>query len=220
MAWLLGSGFLVLFFLLMLFSTVRIRLLYHRRDEDDEMAVQVRMWAGLLRLQYRFPTIRLTPEGVDLDEKTGTPWPGKKPPWHRRIGWKTIRRMQQNFSDIKQRVVDLYDVFRGFLGHVKCERLTWKSHLGTGDAAETGVLTGLAWGVKTSLVGFMGSYIRWVVRPHLDVVPYFQERRLETDLDCMIRFRLGHAILAVIRLLTRMRGKGGEGTWKNTQFKA
>ncbi|PTM58632.1 DUF2953 domain-containing protein [Desmospora activa] len=220
MGWLLAAGIAVLFFVVMIVSTVRIRLLYRRQGEDDEMSVHVRMWAGLLRFQYRFPQFRLTSEGVDVKEKTKAPLSGKKPAWFETIGLKTLQRVRQDWRILKYRVIGLYDVFYRFLRHVTCERLIWKSHLGTGDAAETGVITGLAWGVKTSLVGMLGSYIDWLVRPRLDVVPHFQERRLETELDCMIRFRIGHAILAILRLLMRMRGKGGEGTWQNTQFKA
>lgn len=220
MVWLSIVGVAVLLFLSVIVSTVRIRLLYRRRGEDDEILVQVRMWAGLIRFNYRFPQFRLTPEGVDVKEKTETPWPRKTPPWHERIGLETMKRVRREWEVLKVRVFGLYDVFRRFLSHVRCERLIWRSHLGTGDAAETGVITGLAWGVKTSLVGMLGSYIDWLVRPRLDVVPHFQEHRLDTELDCMIRFRLGYAILAVLRLLIRMRGKGGEGIWQNTQFKA
>jgi hypothetical protein len=210
----LGSALFALV-LLFLFSTVRIRFRYYRQGENDEVTVQFRMWAGLLRFQTRFPTIRLTAKGWNVKESTG-----KKPPWHRRIRWKTLRRAQREFTLLQQRVVDLYEVMRRFMAHVTCDRFIWKSGIGTGDAAETGVLAGLAWGVKTGLVAVFGSYIRWRARPHLDIVPHFQEHRLETELDCIIRFRLGHAILAMIRVLTRMRAKGGEGTWQNTPFKA
>jgi hypothetical protein len=104
------------------------------------------------------------------------------------------------------------------LRKVTCEQLSWGTTVGTGDAAETGVLTGLIWTIKSILLGIVAGYIRWDQSPQLEVAPQFNQAILEIRFHSIIRFRLGHAILAITRLLAHMR-KGRGRKWQIIPFK-
>ncbi|MFS8512834.1 Protein of unknown function [Planifilum fulgidum] len=217
----LGWIFFTLLFLLLLipFTTLSIRFQYRREGDDDELGVTVRWIGGLVRFHYSVPLIKREDEGLAVRQKLqtgkGKTLTGKR----RRITLETVGRYQRRFQSLKRRVRDLNDTIRLFLRHVTCERLEWATTIGTGDAAETGVLTGMAWAIKTALVQAVGRHVRWARPPALDVRPSFGERRLQSHLLCIVRFRLGHLILAVTRLYLNMR-KGSEGTWRNTPFRA
>lgn len=215
----------ILFILLVLlilipFTTLSIRFQYRREGADDELGVTVRWIGGLVRFHYSVPLLKRTERGdlavrQELRTGKGKTLTVKK----RRITPETILRSQKRFRVLRRRVRDLNETMRRFLRHVTCERLEWATTIGTGDAAETGVLTGMAWAIKTTFVSVAGRHVRWERPPALNVRPSFEERRLESNLLCIVRFRLGHLILAVTRLYLNMR-KGSEGTWRNTPFRA
>ncbi|QKG84283.1 DUF2953 domain-containing protein [Kroppenstedtia pulmonis] len=219
MGWLFlvaGIGVMGVFVL----SPVRVFVVYYRRGEDDQLKTQIRLLWGLIRLRYEMSMADLTEKGLQVKEKGVPKSPGKKKRRRKRITLATLQRWARESRYLQERIVHLYDVLRRFFSQVVCERLTWVSDIGTGDAAETGVLTGVVWSVKTTMIGMLGSYIRWGRSPDLDVRPFFEKEILDTNLNCIIRFRVGHAILAVLRLLTRIHGKGSEKNWQSTLYKA
>lgn len=219
----MGWLFLVIGIVMMgvfLLSPVRVCVMYHRRGHDDQLKTQIRLLWGLLRLRYDMSIADLTGKGLLVKEKKVPRFPGKKKRRRKRFTLATLQRWARESQLLRKRIVHLYDVLRRFFSHVVCERLTWVSNIGTGDAAGTGVMTGVVWSVKTTMIGMLGSYIRWDGSPDLDVRPFFEKEILDTNLNCIIRFRVGHAILAVLRLLTRIHGKGSEKNWQSTLYKA
>lgn len=210
---------LLVILILIPFTTLSIRFQYRRGGSDDELGLTVRWIGGLIRFHYSVPLLKREERGFAVRQELQTGKGKTLTAKRRRITPATIRRSQKRFQALRRRVRDLHDTLRRFLRHVTCERLEWVTTIGTGDAAETGVLTGMAWAIKTTLVSVAGRHVRWERPPALNVRPSFEERRLESNLLCIVRFRLGHLILAVTRLYLNMR-KGSEGTWRNTPFRA
>ncbi len=206
--------------LLIPFTTLSIRFQYRKRGADDHVGVTLRWLGGLVRLHYSVPKLSWTERGDVSTRQVVQTGKGKTLMSKRkRISLKKLRRFQKNAQRMRRQVRDLHGLLRRFFQHVTCERLEWVSTIGTGDSAETGILTGVAWALKTALVSVAGRYVRWARSPRLDIHPSFERQRLESDLVCIVRFRLGHLILAVARLYLNMR-KGSEGTWQNTPFRA
>ncbi|MDA8352033.1 MAG: DUF2953 domain-containing protein [Firmicutes bacterium] len=207
------------------FTSVRIHLVYRRKEEKDHLEIGFRLFFGMIRFRTVIPSFHFDQNGIlfqpELKTKD-TEKPGKK----QRFNLQKIRRYLAKINQFRRQIVSFQEIVsevnRRFLKHVVCEQLIWKSAVGTGDAASTGVVTGIFWGIKSTLIGFAGSYIRWQEAPRLDIEPLFHSEKIETTLDSIIRFRVGHAILAVIHLLIRMirNSKGGEGNWQSTRFKA
>jgi hypothetical protein len=129
---------------------------------------------------------------------------------------------REDFSTTYQRLLCQLPLLQAtlcwMLRKVTCEKLSWGTTVGTGDAAETGVLIGLIWTIKSILLGLAAGYIRWDQSPQLEVAPQFNRAILEIQFHSIIRFRLGHAILAITRLLTHMR-KGRGRKWQIIPFK-
>ncbi|SDW56356.1 Protein of unknown function [Marininema mesophilum] len=220
MSWWLILGIIVAVFLCIIpFTSVRIRLVYRRQGEDDSLSVHIGWLWGLVRYRWQASQVEWNEEGIQVRENAKSNLPTKGKRFRERINFASIKRAQQTWRLIQENIVHLSDIIRKFIGHIVCEKLVWTSKLGTGDAAETGVITGLAWGIKSSLVGIIGSYMQWKKDPYLDVCPSFTEERLETDLECIVRFKVGHAIRTGVQLFLRM-DKGGEGKWRNTLSKA
>ncbi|WP_169713534.1 DUF2953 domain-containing protein [Paludifilum halophilum] len=220
MGWVIGLSLLAAVLLLFPFTSLWIHVAYRRSGEDDQLTLRFLWLWGLIRFRYRVPMEDISRKGLNVREKMDTNARDKGKTLRDRINWAAVKRARKQWAFLRENIVYLTGVIRRFLSRIVCERFTWYTEIGTGDAAETGVVTGLVWGIKSSFIGVAGSHIRWDRSPDIDVEPRFNEKLLHTDLDCIIRFRIGYAILAVIRLFTRMRRKGSEGKWQNTLSKA
>lgn len=215
-------GLLLAFILVIPFTSIRLEARYWRKGADDQLNIQIRLLWGLIRLRYKIPVIKwMENEGSLIIREKSEDQPIKGS-WRQRITWHSLRVMRERYLMFRDQVHQLQDLIRSFLRHVVFEHLEWRSSVGTGDAAETGVITGVVWGVKSILVGVLSSYVQWTKQPLLKVDPLFSEAILKTDLHCIIRFRIGHAMLAAIRLMRSMRKgrKGEEQKWQSTLFKA
>ncbi|SFS91903.1 DUF2953 domain-containing protein [Marininema halotolerans] len=217
--WLILIAILVVLLSLLPLTTLRIRIVYQRREENDEATVTVYWLWGLIRYRWKASQIEWTKEGIDVKEKMKSNIPSPKKKLRERINLASIQRASRSWRYLQQNIVHLSNIIRFFFSRMVCEKLEWTSRLGTGDAAETGVLTGIAWGVKYGVVGLIDSHIQWKSAPYINVSPLFTEERLETDFECIVRFKVGHAIRAGVQLFLRM-NKGGEGKWQNTLSKA
>ncbi|MCS1350864.1 DUF2953 domain-containing protein [Mechercharimyces sp. CAU 1602] len=217
---LLIGGVLFLLLILLLFTSVRLHLIYRRVGEDDRADLTILLLWGLIRFRYDLPSLNLSSQGnIEVrTEKTNASATKKEETWKDRITAGTVVRLRGQFKRMQEDVVGLSDIIKRFLNHMYCERLMWHTRIGTGDAAETGVLTGMGWGIKTTLISVIRLYIEWDCEPDLQLVPHFNEAILETDLECMIRFRVGQAILMGIRLVRYSR-KGGNLEWPSTPYK-
>lgn len=211
--------------LLIVISHIRIELMYKREGEMDEGKLQVKALFGLLRYTVRFPKLDFEgiTKGVTVDTKWNTTttntttFTGKA---NGQINEFTLRKAQEAFIETLEKVQDFYPLVRNFCSKIVCDQFEWKTHVGTGDAAEAGILAGLVWGIKSFMVGLIGSYIRWKKPPDLDVIPDFHQFVLDTYFHSILRFRVWHAIVVMTRLRIQMR-KGRERKWQaSTQFKA
>lgn len=83
---------------------------------------------------------------------------------------------------------------------VVVRQVVWVTTCGTGDAAETALLSGIIWSIKASILPWVSRYCS--DRPRINVVPTFQRKTLNSDLSCMFQVKIGDAI-AMIKKIRR-----------------
>jgi hypothetical protein len=202
------------------FTTVRIEFLIKREHEDDRGEVKISLLGGLIRFRVEIPRINWegTDEGMGMEGKIEgdtAPASTMKKAGGLKVTRRSVRKASRVIRELYDHIENFQLILRWFLSKVTCEKLVWVTRFGTGDAAEAGVLTGIMWGIKTSLVGWLGRYIRWDHPPHLHIDPEFNRKVLETHFHGIIRFRAGHAILGMKRIWSHLR-KGRERKWHQT----
>ncbi len=69
-----------------------------------------------------------------------------------------------------------------------------------------GMISGALWTLKGSIVGLLSHYLKLRQMPNLSVTPHFQFVILQTRLTCIFQLRIGHAILAGLKLLKFWKG--------------
>ncbi|HEY8464166.1 MAG TPA: DUF2953 domain-containing protein [Bacillota bacterium] len=92
------------------------------------------------------------------------------------------------------------------------QSLQWSTQIGTGDSAQTAVLSGLLWAVKTTVTGWLQDKYRFVKQPEVMVYSDYETAGLNMAFNCIFRVKLGYIIIAAF--IGRVRHswrKGGVG---------
>lgn len=194
----------LLFFLWMKLS---ITIFFRHAQDDDECRVTFRVLFGLVRYTIRIPLIKVEKEslGIVVAHKTAQNVSESEPKRTKYSPQEIIHNFQKA-KDFAEHVVHLHVIIRKFCSHITVTTFEWQSKIGTGDAAQTGVLVGIGWSVKYGVLALISKYMRVKTTPVLSLIPSFQQAVSETNFVCMIHFRIGHAIVAGIRIMKYWRG--------------
>jgi hypothetical protein len=200
-------------------TTVRVNVHFRRVGSNDIVETEVSAWSGLIHLKSKVPILHFSEDlsGTDVTvelESPSEPLDQAKSKITPRELWRTLHRIHA----FVKKVHELHLIAKRFLKKIRLDHLHWSTTIGTGDAAETGTLIGFSWGIKSNIVGILSAYLTLRDFPKLSVTPDFNKKRLETELRCIIRFRIGHAMIAGIRIILNLRKRRDE-KWQSTQFR-
>jgi hypothetical protein len=199
---------LILLLTIIAFTTLQIRYFLIRDGKNEYMETNTRAWFGLINLKLKVPLVKLADnlKGTKVHVELESPNEEIQEIKVKITPKRFYRILKQILSFIK-RVHDLLKILKIFLKRVRLEQFEWKTKIGTGDAAETGMLAGASWGMKGSIVGMIGSMVSLRTLPTIYVHPLFNEKKITTTLSCMFRFRIGYAMVAGIRIVLNLRKK-------------
>jgi len=213
---------IILVVILVIFLTsIKITVEYKRRKENDRIHLEFSAWWNVIKFKYEIPMVQIQSlvKGVGVKQKTNMGSAAPLPRKRFRLTPADVRYVLHRFYTLQKQVHDLNEISKKFLKHIYCERLEWYTKVGAGDAAITGLLTGAVWSIQSMVVGLTSNYITFRAVPKMDVVPAFQGKDINTQVHCILKFRIGNVIIAGTRILFKLR-KGREGLWQNTLFRA
>ncbi len=96
----------------------------------------------------------------------------------------------------------MVSINKKFLKHVYCKKFYWRTEFGFDDASLTGFTAGMLWAVKSIVYRVLSININMNPdKDRLRVVPNFEQPGLRLDFDCILAVRLGHIIIAGLRIL-------------------
>ncbi|ADU31492.1 DUF2953 domain-containing protein [Evansella cellulosilytica] len=197
--WIIG----ILFFLLLLipFLKMRVTMNYIHNGKDDELTLQLKTFFGLIKYEMNFPLLAIDDESASLvfEEKSKSALGEKKK--KKKFTVNEFIDDIIHFERLLKHVVGFHTIVRKFLKKMSLEKLNWETHIGTGDAALTGSSSGILWGIKGNVIGIVSNYMKLKVRPNILIQPQFQQMVLKTSFSCIVSFRIGHAILAGLKVL-------------------
>ncbi|OPX83834.1 MAG: hypothetical protein A4E53_04436 [Pelotomaculum sp. PtaB.Bin104] len=197
--------FLIFFSLLLflLLTTVRLWINYSRLGCKDRFVMGFSAWRGLIYYQIKLPAIK-------LKQKKRWPQLNLRARLEGRAGQVLIKKKKavplSRLLGSISKSIRAWRVYRSaidyLLDKVKLHRLTWRTELGTGDPAQTGLLIGLAWGVK----GFILTVVYHLLTPGgappvVEISPSFQKACFKTAFDCVFEVRLGYLLITGFKAL-------------------
>nr|WP_066050481.1 DUF2953 domain-containing protein [Robertmurraya korlensis] len=206
---------MLLLFLLIMFLKIKVFIHFYHGQDDDHLKIKFKALFGLIQYKLEVPIIQIDDDTPTVVMKTKKE-PGKteqvKGEETSKFSPKEIFNSFYDFEVLIKHVVGLHKIVRRFLKKVTIKDIKWDSVIGVGNAAYTGMFTGACWAAKGSIIGLLSTYMRMRNLPQITVTPHFQMPISQTTLTCMIQFRIGHAMLAGIKLIKFW--KGGRPNFK------
>lgn len=201
---------IVLLFILLIIAKINVDIKYVHSNDDDKLNVKVNLWnipiyrmsAPLIKIDENSASIVVAEKqslgGGKATEKSGDEKKVK-------ITFEEILDLLKEAKEFLKHVVGFHKIVRRFLGHVSVRELEWRSNVGIGDAAMTGVLSGVVWSIKGIFVGMISNYMNMKQSPRVEITPNFHSAISQTYFKCMISFRLGQAIVAALLIVRHWR---------------
>lgn len=210
MKWLLIAliAFIILSTLIMVTKLKVLFYIYHGND-NDHVKVQFKAWFGLIKYKIEIPLVKVddnSPTLVVKEKKTAGPQENTTKEETKQFSAQELFASLHDTKELVSHIVSLHRIIRNFLGRISIRKLEWHTVVGIGDAAHTGMLTGAIWAVKGSIIGLISHYIKLKAVPDITITPHFQYAISQTAFSCMIHFRVGHAMLAGIKLIKYWKG--------------
>jgi len=198
---------------LIFITPLRIHILYERKKENDQVNIEVTCWFRLIRLRYELPMVKLkakngTPE---VDAKLEQSNPITSDQKTHALSAPQAKNWYQRYQQLLENVHDFQQIIKHMLKKLRCEKLEWETTLGLGEAMETGALTGIAWGLKNMIVAVIAHYVTMRTIPRVSIQPEWNNQLLHIHFRCILRFMVGHAMIAAIRILWKyVKGRGAK----------
>lgn len=208
--------------LIVIVTPVQITLFYGRIGDNDHLVLEISAWFRWIRRKYEIPVLAFTQteKGPELVYKMETVQQEKLT--NEKVDDVTHKQVETWYKRYKKwlrRVLDFQPIFKRFLKTVRCTRLEWHTAMGTGQADETGALSGMIWGVKSMIVGVATHTLSFRTIPRMSVQPVWNQPVLRTQLDGVFRLYLGHVLIVGIKVLLRLRREKGR-KWRTAATEA
>ncbi len=201
---------IILLILLIIFSKLTICLNYFHHNDSDDLKIEFRIWFGLIKYKVNIPLIKIDDNSPSIVVKGNTQMGDSNVYTSQtkveQITEDYIMTKLTNARELMQHVFHMSVIVRKFLKKTIIKHFEWHSLVGVGDAAHTGIITGVLWTIKGSIVGMLSNFLRMKEMPILSVTPHFQLAIIQTRITCIFQFRIGYAILAGLKLIKFWKG--------------
>ncbi len=200
MAFLVILGFLCVVFG---FLKINIRFTYLKDGINDEIVVVFSTLHGLVSVKREINVIEMVASGskpaMRLEEEMEVSGGGRPVKETGRI--LSLSVIIEKIRQVKEMIGNYMEAFRYITGKTTVRYFKWETGIGTGDAALTGIISGLLWNVKTIVIAFINRRCRILEQFKVDIKPDFERIALTTQFDCILSFKIGHAIIAGFKAL-------------------
>ncbi|MGM9926708.1 MAG: DUF2953 domain-containing protein [Bacillus sp. (in: firmicutes)] len=206
------NAFLYIFIILIVICTVvmlskvKIIIHYQHYDKNDEFNVVIKALFGLITKKINVPVVKTgnVDSMVDFQVKSKE----EKAPTKKKITMHDIFKSFDNTRKFIHSVIDAKPILRHYCKGIEVRELTWNSSLGMKDAALTGKVAGVAWGMVGLVERFLYAYLTVRCKPAISFTPYFNRRIIETHLHCIVYISIGKTIITAVKLLVHYKRKG------------
>lgn len=207
----------LLLFILIIFTKLTILTDYYHHNDNDDLKIELRIWFGLIRFKRHIPLIKVdddSPSVIVKTKKQGRSKDQSSETSMKQVTEKDVQSYLEKTKIFLHKVSGLKVIIKKFLQKVKVKKFEWHTLIGLGDAAHTGTATGALWAIKGSALGIVSQNMKLLAEPKITITPHFQAAVIQTRISCMFQFRIGHAILAGLKLIKFWRGSETTATNK------
>lgn len=196
----------LLIVLLVILAKLTIVITYKHDADDDHLTISFQLFFGLIKYRIEVPVIEVATDTPTIETKQTIKKQLSVKQKTKHYSIEDFLNQLHHLKELAEQVIKLNYIVRQFLKKIVVKKFEWHSVVGIGNAAHTGILTGACWAVKGGFIGLVGNFMHMEKRPVVTITPNFQQLISQTRLTCMLQFRIGHAMLAGIKLIKNSKG--------------
>jgi len=203
-------------------STITIDMYARRRKDDDYINIKLSKWNGLIKYSMRIGHMDIKNGLLHIKQRNKMSRMGNSDTKreHKELNIDSMLELYHKWADVLQAILDVNGKLRKLLNCIQITEWKWYTYVGTGDAMWTAMASGMTWTIKTTIYGLMSKLMQIKEQPVVKVEPVYQVAFFATEWSCIAKIKFGHAILAGIYMMPRIRSsRKGARTWQNILFK-
>lgn len=211
---------IILLLILVLLSNIHIEASIKTRGTQAEMEFRVKLIYGAVRFHYELPAERFEELKIQFAQFVTEKMNEKKDNDGSHEASSTNKRGKKGFNyQVKELMKSAYALRiwdTNDFSMLRITKLVWQTRLGTEDVVTTSVLTGLLWGVKNTMLGWMSYKVKFTDGPDLKVSALWEE---QWSLDTLLEFRAYirfFRLMKIFRTISRriVNAHGGIWAWR------
>ena len=172
---------------LIIFSTVHVTVTIEHSAVVEELQIQVHAFFGLFIYSTTIPIKELLDGGEEVIKEKAEE--------------KGIFRDLKELKTLLKKTLSARKSALFFLEKTRIKNIQWETNFGMENAANTAVGAELLLNLKVAILSLLSHHSNFLTVPQLIVTPIYEVKTIQTYLKCMITFKLGHAMIAVIKLM-------------------
>jgi len=210
------TGFLLVIFTMLYFFKGRVVIELVKNKQDNRFFINISAFWGLLDYEYESPFI-----GAERAKRAK-----KKRFFKKEIKVEKKKQTEESIFERIKSSISLYTDNRRFICSLRnyiskrfvVEEYRLMAEVGTGDAFQTGILSGMLWTVVGAITSFIMDNFK-TLKSYADIKPVFNEEKLSIDFYCIISAKNVHIIIVILliyinnELKSRQSGKKRNRWW-------
>lgn len=188
---------------LLLFTKINIVIEFNKDGNNDHLVLSFFAYKGLIRHKYEIPKIGTKKKGIFF---RGVKEKGKnEKDSEKKKGFIKYSSIIEKVKKVKSFYEKYDDILKKALEYLKprfkINKLDLHTVIGTGNASQTAILTGMAWTVVGILLSALHNFIG-IKENHIEIKPDFAVKKLKIDLYCIFKVKIAHIIVVGFIILT------------------
>ena len=207
----------IIIVIILYFIPIELLINYQRKDNDDNLVLQFKVFILHYNLKlslidfkhlFSFPTTKLKGKFRSLFFDTNIEFKEE-------LSESEIEYLKK-YTKIMKRIISRFELV--FLLTHNCSFFSWESSFGFSNPAYTGLLTGILWSIKGTIISILQTELKFKKLPLIVVKPNFNKvEPLKVEFKGIFTFRLGKLIVIGFQISYFELKRRAKIKWKNTR---
>lgn len=187
----------------MVFYSLEVHLHYKRKQANDLLLIEIiiipKLWIHRIEIPLielekgKIPSLKVKTELESPDNATMMQHKAKI-----NLSWENIQHVLENILPYYKLIRCNFKSAKLLIRPWNLKSFSWHTCLGTGDAALTGIASGMLWSVKGLFWQSTTKLLNVEKNPNFEIQSNFSKRVLEVEIDGIFVCRLGNIMIGVI----------------------
>jgi len=207
------SAIIILIFIL-LYSNIKIKVNFKRHDDNDMIILNITVLYGIFTYTKQIPFVDIV-KGynnvpaveIQSNKQYNENYKGdSKSVFNTNEIEKYIKKYKELYIKFEKLIIPFTKRLKQ---KVIFNEIYWNTELGIDDAANTAIITGILWSVKSTMLVFISNNFN-LHSKYINVVPNYNIKTFKTSINCIFTVKLGNIINVAAKTLIVYIKDGGK----------